>query len=294
MSRETSRGTAKVRHLCQTFGISRQAYYAARKPRPACLATQKTRQRRERRGPWATATELEAGIREVVGKHPAWGTRKVWARLRKNGMIVSRNRVWAMMRVLGLVLPPVKEREPTAPRGQVAVDTSNRRWASDLTTAWTRRDGWAAIVPVIDCGDRYALACGVMKSQQAPMVLAPLEQALVAEFGEPANVPWEMELRSDHGTQYTGKDCENLCDHWGVVHTFAPVGRPTGNAVVERFIQTMKIELIWTRDWESIAELRAAIDTWLASYNHERPHQALGWDTPAERRAGNLGIQVAA
>lgn len=158
--------------------------------------------------------------------------------------MASKNRVWAMMRAMGLVLPPVKERTDPAPRGQVVVAESNRRWASDLTTAWTRQDGWAAIVPVIDCGDRYGLACGVMKSQQAPMVLAPVAHSLVAEFGEPANVAWDLEFRSDHGTQYTGKDCEKLCEHWGVTHTFAPVGRPTGNAVAERFIQTLKIELI--------------------------------------------------
>lgn len=237
---------------------------------------------------------MEAGIHRVVKKHPAWGTRKVWARLRRDGVVASRNRVWAMMRAMGLVLPPVKERSDTAPRGQVVVAESNRRWASDLTTAWTRRDGWAAIVPVIDCGDRTGLACEVMKSQQAPMVLAPVEKSLVAEFGEPANVPWDLEFRSDHGTQYTGRDCEALCEHWGVTHTFAPVGRPTGNAVAERFIQTLKIELIWSRDWESIAELRAAIEVWLGEYNHERPHQALDWETPAERRAKNLGMQAAA
>lgn len=68
----------------------------------------------------------------------------------------------------------------------------------------------------------------------------------------------------------------------------APVGRPTGNAVVERFIQTLKVELIWTRDWETIAELREAITVWLEKYNHLRPHQALDWETPAERRAKNL------
>jgi len=293
MSRETSRGTAKVRQVCQAFGISRQAYHQGRKPQPA-PSDPGSRPRRERRGPWASAAELEAGIRRVVASHPGWGCRKVWARLRREGVVASKDRVWALMRALGLTLPPVKEREPTVRRGQVVVATSNRRWASDLTTAWTAQDGWAAIVPVIDCGDRYGLACDVMKSQEAPMVLSPLARSLTTEFGNPVHVPWDLELRTDHGPQYTGSDCEALCTQWQVTHTLAPVGRPTGNAVAERFIQTLKVELIWTQDWESIAELRAAIDAWLVEYNHGRPHQALGWETPAERRVRNLGLRAAA
>ena len=97
-----------------------------------------------------------------------------------------------------------------------------------------------------------------------------------------------MELRSDHGPQYTGSDCDELCRRWRIEHTFAPVGRPTGNAVAERFIETPKIELIWTRDWQSLDELRAAVHEWLHSYNTERPHQALDWMTPSERREANL------
>jgi len=69
------------------------------------------------------------------------------------------------------------------------------------------------------------------------------------------------------------------------------VGRPTGNAVVERCIQKLEVELIWTRDWESIDELREAIVQWLYLYNQVRPHEALGWLTPAEKRAENLGTE---
>ena len=42
------------------------------------------------------------------------------------------------------------------------------------------------------------------------------------------------------------------------------------------------------RDWDSIDELRAALDAWVERYNEQRPHQALGWKTPAEYRAEKL------
>jgi putative transposase len=50
----------------------------------------------------------------------------------------------------------------------------------------------------------------------------------------------------------------------------------------------MKEELVWLQDWESADELRVAIARWLDGYNHRRPHQALGWLTPAEYRASRL------
>jgi hypothetical protein len=135
--------------------------------------------------------------------------------------------------------------------------------ASDLTTQWTRRDGVAAIVPVIDCGDRVVFSLEVTKAQDAPAVLRPIERALEAVFGDPKFVPDALELRTDHGPQYTGADAEELCERWHLTHTFAPVGRPLGNAVAERFLQTLKVELLWTQDFETIAELRDAIATWL-------------------------------
>lgn len=290
MSRETSLGVALVRQICRAFDLSRQAYYAALRPPEKSRVEKRSKKpgAKERCTPVAV---LEPRIRKIVAENPAWGVRKVWATLRREGHRVSHKRVWALMRSWGLTLPPTAGREGPALRGHVAVPESNRRWASDLTTVWTRQDGVVAVVPVVDCGDRVALACAVTKSQESPFVLEPVERALREAFGDPRSVPVDLELRSDHGPQYTGQDCFDLCLAWHVDHTFAPIGRPTGNAVVERFIETLKVELIWTRDWESAEELRVAIAAWLIGYNHRRPHQALDWMTPAEKRELNLGQQ---
>ncbi len=295
MSRMTARGQATVRQVCQAFGVSRQGYYGAGQSGTPASPPTLGRARAERAGPWATAAELEVGIRDGVARHPGWGVRKVWAVLRRAGVIASHKRVWAQMTALGLVLPPVKDREPALRRGQVVVPESNRRWASDLTTVWTRQDGVACVVSVIDCGDRVVLACGVSKSQASPVVLAPVALALEQVFGDPIAVPAGLELLSDHGSQYTGSDCERLCERlcerWHLDHLLAPVGRPTGNAVAERVILTMTVELIWTRDWETIAELREAVECWVSEYNERRPHQALSWRTPAEVRTQHLAPQ---
>jgi transposase InsO family protein len=289
VSRETTNGRANITQVCRAFRISRQAYYAAKSglAKPRAL-------RPERKGPWATAAELEAAVRSCAEKHSSWGVRKVHASLRRSGTVASKKRVWGAMNRLGLVLPAPERREEGARRGSVAVPESNRRWATDLTTVWTRKDGLVAVVPVIDCGDRVVLACDVTRSQETRAALACLVRALREQFGTTDRVPPGLELRSDHGPQYTGGDCHELCELWQLDHTFAPVGRPTGNAVAERFILTMKSELIWTRDWESAAELKEALIRWLIEYHAERPHQALAWQTPFEKRAANLGLPVEA
>jgi hypothetical protein len=60
-------------------------------------------------------------------------------------------------------------------------------------------------------GDRSVLGLAASKAQDAPTVLAPVLAALVEHFDVPAHVPAGLELRTDHGSQYTGSDCEMLC-----------------------------------------------------------------------------------
>lgn len=292
VDRQTVDGEATVTLLCQVFGISRAAYYAALKPKPKPAPKVVRIPRRPR---YASADEVLAAIRKVLGEEgaEAWGVRKVWALVRRDGLRVSRKRVWALMKANGLVL--ARDREPgEVTRGHVAVPEPNRRLASDLTTTWTKRDGTIGITLTVDCGCRSTLGFAVSKSQESPTVLSATEQALVAAFGSPENVPDGVEYRTDHGPQFTGSDCETLCRRWGIEHTFSPVGRPTGNAVVERLIRTLKEEVIWLRDWDTVKQVREAVAAWVVRYNERRPHQALNYKTPSEYRAEHLGDRALA
>jgi putative transposase len=305
MNRKTSRGIAPVSLACETFSLSRQAFYAAQHRMPLIKAhddparvgpdkgKDTSKGSSTQRGPKNVipAEILRPAIHEVVKNHSAWGVRKVWATLRRQGLRAGQKRIWALMKADGLTMEPSAVRESPGRYGHVTVPESNRRWATDMTSAWTAKDGVVAVVPVIDCGDRVTFRCSVTKSQESGAVLAPIEQALIEEFGSVENLPADFELRTDHGPQYTGQDCFEMCEDWGIDHTFAPVGRPTGNAVAERFILTLKTELIWTQDWSSLEELRTAIDDWLEVYNGSRPHQAMNYMMPYEKRALNLGLQ---
>ncbi len=286
MSRQTSRGEAPVATLCVTFGISRAAYYAVKERMRAqpCSGAKSNVVRLPRRPNVASAEQVLVAVRKIIQENLAWGVRKVWAMLRReHGLNVSRKRVWTLMRGANLVL--ARDREPgDPPRGNVTTELPNRRFATDITTVWTKREGWVAITPTIDCGCRTLLALPVSKAQDALTILSSVREALVAAFGDPSNVSEGLELRTDHGPQYTGADCEALVRHWGLDHTYAPIGWPTGDAVVERVIRTMKEELLWLRDWNDAEEIRLALADWRRAYSERRPHQARAWRTPAEVR----------
>jgi putative transposase len=292
MSLRTLAGIAQVRHLCAAFDFSRAALYKA------AAEPERPRERVVRaHAPLVADDVLLDRIQSLTAEHPGLGYRKIWALLRREGKRVGRRRVWAMMHAAGLTFAPNARRsEPR--RGSVVAEFPNRRWSSDMTTTWTRKDGWVAITPVIDNGCRTLFPIGVSKAQDAAAILAPTTIALTEAFGDPRQVPDGLEYRTDHGSVFTGADCAELCALWNLDHTFSPVGRPTGNAVAERIIQTMKIELLWTRDWEDRHEVATALELWRQFYNHERPHEALNWQTPAERRAqhlaGNRALPVAA
>jgi putative transposase len=288
MSRQTSRGEATVGQLRRAFGVSRQAWHAAKK-RAAAPPKPRAPRRRVVHRDWLSDDEAVPLIVRLVEQHPAWGVPKVWANLRHlQGHIIGKRRVHRLMKELGLLLPAARKQPRRKDRGHVAVADSNRRWATDMTTTWTSQDGVVAIFPVIDCGDRSVLDIEVDKAQDAPATLLPVARALFTNFGAAEAVPADLELLTDHGPQYTGRDCDDLCDRWGVDHRFSGVGRPTGNAIAERVILTLKTELIWTRDWRDVTELRDAVRDWMKTYNHGRTHQSLGHRTPAQQRAINL------
>jgi hypothetical protein len=85
MRRTTPAGTATVRLLCRRFGLSRQAYYGAQRP-PTAPRSLATVAKLPARPAGTTAAELLAAIRAVVAREPAWGVRKVWATLRREGL----------------------------------------------------------------------------------------------------------------------------------------------------------------------------------------------------------------
>jgi transposase InsO family protein len=111
--------------------------------------------------------------------------------------------------------------------------------------------------------------------------------AALVRFGVPE------EILTDNGKQFTdrfGKGGEvlfdKICRKNGITHRLTAPASPTTTGKVERFHQTLRRELLDGHVFASIEAAQAALDTWVAEYNADRPHQALDGHlpvTPAER-----------
>lgn len=87
---------------------------------------------------------------------------------------------------------------------------------------------------------------------------------------------------SDNGSQPTSVAFMRACSTLGVHQAFTSYNNPKGNADTERFIRTLKEELLWLREWRSPTELAEAVEAWLEEYNGHYLHSALDYRSPRQ------------
>ncbi len=141
-------------------------------------------------------------LKKLVAQHPAWGYRKLWATLPRDGLSVDPRRVhhlrvYALCKAHDLLLAPERPIRPEPSRGNVAVSEPNRRTATALTTEWTDPNGLCALAILADRGNCWWHGQQVSESQEAPTILAPVPAALAEHFGAPSSAP--LSSASVHG-----------------------------------------------------------------------------------------------
>jgi putative transposase len=215
--------------------------------------------------------ELLDAIRAVLAASPFHGEghRKVWARLRFAGVRTSRRRVLRLMRENGL-LAPSRTGAPRGPRthdGTIIPATVDTMWGADLTTTLTG-EGQAAVFVAVD--HRSAECVGVHAAHRATRfeALEPLRQGVRRHFGGFAKgVARGLAVRHDHGSQYMAHDFQKELRFLGIESSPAFVRAPEGNGCAERFIRTLKENLLWVRTFDTVEELRRALLAFRESYN---------------------------
>ena len=120
--------------------------------------------------------------------------------------------------------------------------------------------------------------------------LEPVKQAVRERFGAFANdIAVGLQLRHDHGSQYVSHDFQAEIRFLGIESSPAFVREPEGNGCAERFIRTLKENLLWVRHFATVEELRLALIAFKRTYNQTWIIERHGYKTPAQIRDDQIG-----
>lgn len=230
---------------------------------------------------------LEERIHALVRKHPSWGYRRIWAWLRvRDKLLINKKKVHRLIQDNGWqVRSLVRTPRPRVNSSVSAASSPHQRWAIDATSLWTK-SGWVGVMAVIDCCTRKLVGVEVSRRGRAREAEQALEMACLQEFGLVyAHGQARPVLRSDNGKVFTSKQLMGRCKQYGLTQEFITPYTPQQNGMIERFFRSLKEECIWLHNFEGLADAKAAILDWVAFYNEQRPHQALGYLSPVEFEA---------
>jgi len=236
--------------------------------------------------------ELVAAIRDLLAQGPfhGEGCRKIWARLRFAGIRTSRRRVLRLTRKHGLQAPGRVGRPhgPKAHDGTIRTERVDLMWGTDLTSTLTG-EGQASIFVAVDHCSAECIGIHAARRATRFEALEPIRQGVRACFGAFADgVASGLKLRHDHGSQFVADDYQRELAFLGIASSPAFVREPEGNGCVERFIRTLKENLLWVRRFDTIEELRLALHAFKQTYNHTWIVERHGYQTPAAVRAAQL------
>lgn len=272
-------GLARV---CRVWGIARSTLYWHRHA-PTEPGT--------RRGPVGPCTddELVDHIRRILeaSPFPGEGYRKVWARLRYQGIRTSPRRVLRLMRAHG-VLAPARQGHPHGPKahdGTIITERVDTMWGTDMTTTFTRQDGQVAIFIAVDHCTAECVGIHAAMHGTRFEALEPIRQGVCTHFGVFGQDSAQgLVLRHDHGSQYMSHVFQEELRFLGITSSPAFVREPEGNGCAERFIRTLKENLLWLKTFDTVEDLRLALHEFQRQYNETWLLGRHGYKTPAQVR----------
>src|SRR4051794_13813489 len=195
---------------------------------------------------------------------------------------VNRKRIQRLMRILGIEAhyrkpnlsrpAPGHQVYPYLLRG-VEILRPNHVWSTDITYL-PMRGGFLYLVAVMDWFSRFVLSWELSNTLESSFCLAALDAAF--RFGQPEI--WN----SDQGSQFTSAEFLSPLQERGILISTDGRGRALDNVFIERLWRSLKYELIYPGDFASGLDLFPALQSYFHFYNYQRPHQALGYQTPAD------------
>ena len=260
--------------LCETLEVSVSGYYAWKK-RPMSQHQQEDNQLAER------VQKAYNANRKV------YGSPRLHAELREQGIPCSRRRVARLMREMGLSPHRSHHRRLTTqsdPFARVAAHLLDRhflasrpheKWVGDITAIWTS-EGWLYLAVVLDLFSRRGVGWAMAASQDERLVENALSMAL--QYRRPQA---GLLHHSDRGCQYTSQQYQEVLARFGIKVSMSRRGNCYDNAVSESFFGTLKRECVDRASFQTRAQARQAIFEYTECfYNRSRRHSSLGYKSP--------------
>jgi putative transposase len=213
---------------------------------------------------------------------PFYGARKMAAWLKSQGQSVNRKRVRRLMHKMGL--RAIYRRPRTSQPGaghkiypyllrDLVVNRPDQVWAADITYIPMAK-GFMYLVAIIDWYSRYVIAWKLSNTLDDTFCCEVLKEAL--RKGKP-----EI-FNTDQGSQFTGEAFTKLLEGSGIRISMDGKGSYNDNLFIERLWRTVKYEEVYLKAYTDGRDARRNLEDYFRFYNTERPHQALGYRTPAE------------
>lgn len=262
-----------IRAQCELLGVNRSMVYYQ-----PC-------------GPDESDVAIMCLMDEQYTRTPYYGVERMTAWLRRLGIRIGHNRVRRLLRRMGLqaVYPKPRLSRPAGPQHRLwpyllrglIIDHPNQVWAADITYIRLWR-GFVYLAAVMDWYSRYVLSWALSVTLEAWFCIEALRQALTV--GRP------QIFNTDQGSQFTSEAFTAILRQADVAISMDGRGRVFDNIFVERLWRSVKYEEVYLKDYAAVDEARRGLGDYFTLYNNERPHQSLGYRTPAEVYFGGEAV----
>ncbi|AUY25089.1 IS3 family transposase [Klebsiella grimontii] len=217
-----------------------------------------------------------------------YGYRKIHLDLRDSGQQCGVNRVWRLMKRVG-IKAQVGYRSPRARKGEASIVSPNRlqrqfnpdapdeRWVTDITYIRTH-EGWLYLAVVVDLFSRKIIGWSMQSRMTKDIVLNALLMAVWRR-----NPEKQVLVHSDQGSQYTSHEWQSFLKSHGLEGSMSRRGNCHDNAVAESFFQLLKRERIKKKIYGTREEARSDIFDYIEMfYNSKRRHGSSDQMSPTE------------